>query len=218
MIAIPLYFQVTSSASNTVAGAHLFPAVAGNAIGGILSGIVIKRYVHPSTARFSVLNLMSLNSTGRYRNFSLFALFAASIGYLLLILRWHGHTNWLESMYILPGGFAMGVLSSSLFVHVQASIDPAHSAVATSTLYLSSNVGMLMGMSGTSAVLQGTLQGALERRLTDAGFVDKMKWKVGGHSDALVSFQLTFIADHQACSFGRALRGSCKASCWQNCC
>jgi len=45
MIAIPLYFQVTSSASNTVAGAHLFPAVAGNAIGGILSGVMIKRCV-----------------------------------------------------------------------------------------------------------------------------------------------------------------------------
>lgn len=43
MIAIPLYFQLTAKASNTVAGAHLFPAVAGNAIGGIISGIVIKR-------------------------------------------------------------------------------------------------------------------------------------------------------------------------------
>lgn len=43
MFAVPLYFQVTAKASNTVAGAHLFPAVAGNAVGGILSGVIIKR-------------------------------------------------------------------------------------------------------------------------------------------------------------------------------
>lgn len=43
MFAIPLYFQVTTRASNTVAGAHLFPAVAGNAVGGLLAGAFIKR-------------------------------------------------------------------------------------------------------------------------------------------------------------------------------
>lgn len=47
MYSVPLYFQVTERASNTVAGAHLFPAVAGNAVGGILSGLIIKRFVRP---------------------------------------------------------------------------------------------------------------------------------------------------------------------------
>lgn len=45
MFSVPLYFQVTSRSSNAVAGAHLFPAVVGNAAGGILSGIWIRRYV-----------------------------------------------------------------------------------------------------------------------------------------------------------------------------
>ena len=36
------YFQVTQGASNTVAGAHLFPAVLGNAVGGLLAGAAIK--------------------------------------------------------------------------------------------------------------------------------------------------------------------------------
>jgi MFS family permease len=45
MFSVPLYFQVTERASNTVAGAHLFPAVAGNAVGGIMSGVLIKKYV-----------------------------------------------------------------------------------------------------------------------------------------------------------------------------
>lgn len=43
MFSIPLYFQVTQGASNTIAGAHLFPAVAGNAVGGLLAGAAIRR-------------------------------------------------------------------------------------------------------------------------------------------------------------------------------
>jgi hypothetical protein len=43
MMLIPIYFQVSAHTSVTTAGAHLMPAVIGNALGGILSGIVIKR-------------------------------------------------------------------------------------------------------------------------------------------------------------------------------
>lgn len=43
MFCVPLYFQVTERSSNTVAGAHLTPAVVGNALGTILSGALIKR-------------------------------------------------------------------------------------------------------------------------------------------------------------------------------
>jgi len=44
MFCVPLYFQVTERSSNTIAGAHLTPAVAGNALGAILTGALIKRY------------------------------------------------------------------------------------------------------------------------------------------------------------------------------
>lgn len=43
MYSIPLYFQVTQRATTTRAGAYLFPAVTGNAIGAITTGILIKR-------------------------------------------------------------------------------------------------------------------------------------------------------------------------------
>lgn len=43
MFSVPLYFQVTAKSSNAEAGLHLFPAVAGNAIGGVISGVLIKR-------------------------------------------------------------------------------------------------------------------------------------------------------------------------------
>lgn len=44
MYTVPLYFQVTERSSSTVAGAHLFPAVLGNALGGIVSGYLIHQY------------------------------------------------------------------------------------------------------------------------------------------------------------------------------
>lgn len=51
MFTVPLYFQVTARVSPTVAGAHLFPAVAGNAVGGLLTGFLIKRWVQPGPIR-----------------------------------------------------------------------------------------------------------------------------------------------------------------------
>ncbi|KAF2819140.1 MFS general substrate transporter [Ophiobolus disseminans] len=184
MFAIPLYFQVTSSASNTVAGAHLVPAVVGNAIGGMLSGFIISR-------------------TGRYKLLIVAATLIASGGYLLLIVRWHGNTNWLESFYIFPGGFGMGIVQSALFISVQAAIDPSFAAIAASTLYLTSSVGFLAGMAGVSAVLQGTLRQGLDQRLDDLGFVGKEKWKIIEHAVSNVHY-----ADRAKPLVGKAVVGA----------
>lgn len=46
MFTVPLYFQVTAQTSITVAGFHLIPAVFGNAIGSLLVGFLIKRYIN----------------------------------------------------------------------------------------------------------------------------------------------------------------------------
>ncbi|KAG9197382.1 hypothetical protein G6514_001644 [Epicoccum nigrum] len=161
MFAVPLYFQVTANASSTVAGAHLVPAVFGNAVGGLISGVVIKR-------------------TGRYKALTLGATGGASLAYLLLILRWHGHTNLLESLYIFPGGFGCGIAGSSLFISIQAALDPRFAAIAASTLYLASSIGVLAGMAGVSAVLQQSLRVGLDDRLTHLGITDEKKWKIIG--------------------------------------
>lgn len=159
MFTVPLYFQVTAKATSTVAGAHLVPAVVGNAIGGLVSGAVIKR-------------------TGRYKALTLGATGVAALAYLALILRWHGNTNWVESLYIFPGGFGAGVVNSTLFISIQAALDPRFTAIAASTLYLTSSIGMLGGMAGVSAVLQQSLRANLNARLTVMGFGDHKKLKV----------------------------------------
>jgi hypothetical protein len=84
MYTVPIYFQVTQRVSSTVAGAHLFPAVIGNTVGGIATGLIIK-------------------GTGRYKALIIFSAISSITSYALMLLRWHGETNWLESLYVFPG-------------------------------------------------------------------------------------------------------------------
>ncbi|KAF2143974.1 uncharacterized protein K452DRAFT_223371, partial [Aplosporella prunicola CBS 121167] len=182
MFSVPLYFQITARASAKVAGAHLFPAVAGNAVGGLMTGYLVKR-------------------SGRYKFLITLATVVAAISYLLVLLRWRGHTNLLESLYIIPGGFGTAIAQSAVFVAVSAAIDPAHMAVVTSGLYLFGSIGVVVGMTGASAVLQSVLRRALEdkfaslpdgkkfieRVLSDLAFVDGL---VGWEREAVVGAYL----------------------------
>ncbi|KAI0125632.1 major facilitator superfamily domain-containing protein [Xylariales sp. AK1849] len=150
MFSVPLYFQVTQRSSSTVAGAHLFPAVLGNTVGGIASGYLIKR-------------------TGRYKALVIFAALSAIVSYALLIVRWHGHTNWAESMYIIPGGLGTGIAQSAIFIALQTSIDPVDKAAATSALFLTSPVGAMTGMAVTSSVMVTGFRKGLSTRLAKLG-------------------------------------------------
>jgi formate/nitrite transporter FocA (FNT family) len=47
MAFVPLYFQVSAHASAANAGAHLMPSVIGNAVGGLISGVAIRRLISP---------------------------------------------------------------------------------------------------------------------------------------------------------------------------
>jgi len=97
MYTVPLYFRVTQNSSNTVAGSHLFPAVIGNTVGGLLAGFLIQR-------------------TGKYKFLSILSSISSMTSYLLLILRWKGNTGWLESLDIVPGGFGTGIAFSAAFI------------------------------------------------------------------------------------------------------
>ncbi|KAK7954722.1 MFS general substrate transporter [Apiospora saccharicola] len=147
MFAVPLYFQVTQRVSNAVAGSYLVPAVAGNALGAILAGIVIKR-------------------TGRYKPLLVFATLASSASYLLLLLRWHGDTNVWESLYIFPAGLGTGIVQTATFVAVQAAIDPAHKAAAMSGNFLVVTIGGMAGMVAVNAVTVETMTKTLDGLLS----------------------------------------------------
>jgi MFS family permease len=142
MMLVPIYFQVSAHASVTSAGAHLMPSVMGNAIGGLLSGVYIKR-------------------TGHYKLIAILGALASVLSYLLLILRWHGQTSFLESLYIIGGGFGNGIALSTTFIQLTAGVEPCQMAIASSGLYLSSNVGMVGGLSIAAALFQNMLRKTL---------------------------------------------------------
>jgi Na+/glutamate symporter len=75
-----------------------------------------------------------------------------------MLLRWHGHTGMLESLYIIPGGFGNGIALSTSFISLTAGVEPCQVAIASSGLFLSANIGMVMGLSLAGAVLQSTLR------------------------------------------------------------
>ncbi|KAJ4243047.1 hypothetical protein NW757_011578 [Fusarium falciforme] len=150
MYTVPIYFQVTQRVSSTIAGAHLFPAVIGNTIGGIAAGIIINR-------------------TGRYKALLVFAAISSITGYTLMLLRWHGHTSWAESLYVFPGGLGTGIAFSAGFISLQASIDPKDKAAAAAGLFMTTTLGTIIGMAGTSAIIQGYLRYSVQLDLTRLG-------------------------------------------------
>jgi hypothetical protein len=95
--------------------------------------------------------------TGRYKLISAIGALSSSTAYLLMMLRWHGHTSFLESLYVIPGGFGNGIALSASFISLTAGVEPCQLAIASSGLYLSSNIGMVVGLSVTTAIMQSTL-------------------------------------------------------------
>ncbi|KAE9364881.1 major facilitator superfamily transporter [Stipitochalara longipes BDJ] len=174
MLLVPMYFQVSAHASLTNAGAHLMPSVIGNAIGGLLAGFVIQK-------------------TGRYKLIAVIGAIASTTSYTLMMLRWHGHTSFLESLYIIPGGFGNGIALSAMFVALTAGIEHCEMAIGSSGLYLSSSVGMVTGISIASALLQSTLrkqlrislegidgmQDIINRALSDIEYVRSLEGRLG---------------------------------------
>ncbi|GKZ69924.1 hypothetical protein AnigIFM50267_005159 [Aspergillus niger] len=150
MFSVPLYFQVTSKASATVAGGHLVPAVIGNTLGGLIAGAFIRR-------------------TGQFKVLLILAGLVASVAYLLLILRWNGHTGFWESLYIIPGGMGTGFCSAAAFVSMTAFLMPQEVAMATGGYFLLFSFAMTAGVTVTNSLLGTVFKRQMEKHLTGPG-------------------------------------------------
>ncbi|OHF00413.1 major facilitator superfamily transporter [Colletotrichum orchidophilum] len=169
MFSVPLYFQVTQRVSNTVAGIHLFPAVFGNAIGGVLAGYLIRR-------------------TGRYKSLLIIATIASMFSYVLLLFRWHGNTNAWESLYIVPGGFGAGLVQSAGFISIQAAVNPKHKAAVTSGMFLTFQIGMILGLSCVSAVMMETMRWRLDASLKGMDLSEVVRKKIIAKATSSVDY------------------------------
>lgn len=152
MMAIPMYFQVVQNVSTAAAGAYMVPSILGNTAGALMTGYWIKqtRRCKPATV------LAPLSS-------------ALALSLCLLLWRGDGTTPVLRSLVSFPGGFATGVSHSSLFVSLTAGVAEEDIAIASSGLYLSGNIGTVIGASASSAIYQAALRSGLGESLAGRG-------------------------------------------------
>lgn len=150
LFSVPLYFRITTNASNTQAGAYLFPSVLGNAIGGIIAGYVIRR-------------------TAKYKTLIVLATFSSCVSYFLLIVRWHENISVWEVLETFPGGFGTGIVGSGIFIALTSSVEHKDIAMATGGMYLGSAFGMMTGIAVSTSVQLTSLRRLLVERLQGPG-------------------------------------------------
>lgn len=150
MFSVPMYFEVTQRASTTAAGSHLVPAVVANTAGALFAGKVIQR-----TQMYKSI----LVGTGLF----------GTITYVLMFLRWNGNTSGIESLYIVPAGFATGAAQSAAFVSMASCLDSSKVAMATGVYFLTSSIGTASGITITNTLMTTLFQKGLESRLPGPG-------------------------------------------------
>ncbi|OAX81261.1 hypothetical protein ACJ72_04400 [Emergomyces africanus] len=148
MFIIPTYFQVTQNVSIAKAGAFLIPSIAGNTVGGLVTGAWIKK-------------------RGKYKLPIVISSVVSIIGFASLLLLWNGSDNLWQTLLVFPSGLATGIAHSAAFIALSASVDESEIAIAGSGLYLSANIGAVIGLSASTALYQGKLQSGMYEALKD---------------------------------------------------
>lgn len=178
MFSVPIYFQVSQRVSNARAGAYLFPAVFGNAVGAVFAGVVIKRYARLPDESTTTSHIANPSRTGRYKPVLLFGTLASSFSYWLLFLTWHGNTTPSEALYIFPSGFGTGIAQTAVFTSIQASIDKKQRAPALAGMYLMLQLGLIVGLAAVSATVMETVRWRLDILLGGLGLDASTRYEV----------------------------------------
>ncbi|KAJ3460620.1 hypothetical protein MRS44_011487 [Fusarium solani] len=143
---IPIYFQVIGRESIASSSSRIVPVVVGNAFGTITSQRLITK-------------------TQRYKGLTAFGNLVGLVGFSLIFLRWRGSTRWFDALLVALPGTGMGVIQSTTFVHLAASLDRSEIAIAGASWFLAQNIGVLMGASISTATINYALRHGLERLL-----------------------------------------------------
>ncbi|KAI4089855.1 MAG: hypothetical protein LQ344_005114 [Seirophora lacunosa] len=157
---VPLYFQITQDAKAASAGARLLPGLIAYAVGGVMAGTIISR-------------------SGRYKLLGLAGPLISCCGFLLLFLRWKGHTNLIESFFIVPGDFGSGITQTTAFIALSAGIQKADTAVAMSGYSVCQQLGLAIGMSTTAAILQSRVRAVLGSKLGEGSGIRQVSGRGG---------------------------------------
>ncbi|CAH0042854.1 unnamed protein product [Clonostachys rhizophaga] len=169
LYAIPIYFQVVGGESVSTSGLRIAPVVVGNALGTVLSGKLITRL-----KRYKTLTALG-NGIGL-------------LGFLLLFVTWRGSTSWYTSLLVALPGAGMGILQSTTFLHLAASLDPSDIAIAGSAWFLAQNIGILLGASMSTTVINSVVQSYLQVSLEGFDAKEEIIRKVTSNVDNMRHF------------------------------
>ncbi|KAL8819712.1 MAG: hypothetical protein Q9191_007671 [Dirinaria sp. TL-2023a] len=142
----------------------------------LVEAFVVREPIFPLRLLFhrdvmTTYSITALQGTAQFAILTLAGTLSSVLCYALLIVFWKGNTSVWESLLIGPGGFGTGIVLATTFVAIAAGVDESQMAIASTGLYLSGNMGMLIGASLASNILLSTLRLGLEAELK--GFPDR---------------------------------------------
>ncbi|KAJ4417352.1 hypothetical protein N0V82_006216 [Gnomoniopsis sp. IMI 355080] len=145
---MPLFFQAVLLTTATTSGFCLMIITIVSSASGTSTGFLInytKRLKWP----------LGLGATGLL------------VGTIALSSMQRGWPLWVYLLFLVPHSMGQGFQFPGTFMAILAASEQREQAVVTSTLILWRSMGMVLGIAGSSLVVQNTLWGFLEKNVTD---------------------------------------------------
>ncbi|KAF1955876.1 MFS general substrate transporter [Byssothecium circinans] len=143
----PLYFQAVKLESASTSGFRLAGPSVALTICGVSSGII-------------------MTATGRMRWLIVLGSVSMLVGGVCISVMWDGIPSWLATIFLVPASVGQGLSFPATSIAVLATSTQEDQAVMTSTLILWRSLGMVMGVSFSSLILQNALTAYLGRLVT----------------------------------------------------
>ncbi|KAJ4366081.1 hypothetical protein N0V95_000308 [Ascochyta clinopodiicola] len=143
----PLYFQAVKLESASVSGFRLGGPSLALTICGVSCGFI-------------------MTATGRMKWLIVVGTLAMLIGSVCLSVMWDGIPAWLASIFLIPSSIGQGLSFPATSLAVLATSTQEDQAVMTSTLLLWRSLGVVMGVSFSSLILQNALTAYLNQLVT----------------------------------------------------
>lgn len=96
------------------------------------------------------------------------------LGYLLMTLRWRLGANAWESLYSFGGGLSTGLALSGQFIGLSASAPEDQRATAISVYFLCQQIGIIIGVGSSTALVEAVFETNLKRRLQGLPSTDEV--------------------------------------------
>ncbi|KAI4674911.1 uncharacterized protein J4E84_010353 [Alternaria hordeiaustralica] len=143
----PLYFQAVELETASVSGFRLAGPSVALTICGVSAGFI-------------------MTATGRMKWLIVVGSLSMLLGATCLSLMWDGIPKWLATVFLVPSSIGQGLSFPATSLAVLATSTQEDQAVMTSTLILWRSLGIVMGVSLSSLILQNALTSYLEALVT----------------------------------------------------